>query len=179
MSPTTRRTLEGPLRRPSWTTRELRPRQLPTVSSHAVPTGECQFDPPSLLWAIRCSKTTGNPSPRAGPLDVLLHVRAYSARPARPRRPIRGASTRRAANRTTSAPSRPFGHWHPRLDHLERTSLQKYALSNSLGGAILGADADVAQLARASACHAEGRGFKSLHPLQFRSARWGRGEGRR
>src|SRR4051794_11023813 len=26
--------------------------------------------------------------------------------------------------------------------------------------------ADVAQLARASACHAEGRGFESLHPLQ-------------
>jgi hypothetical protein len=25
--------------------------------------------------------------------------------------------------------------------------------------------ADVAQLARASACHAEGRGFESLHPL--------------
>lgn len=27
--------------------------------------------------------------------------------------------------------------------------------------------ADVAQLARASACHAEGRGFESLHPLAF------------
>jgi CheY-like chemotaxis protein len=26
--------------------------------------------------------------------------------------------------------------------------------------------ADVAQLARASACHAEGRGFESLHPLE-------------
>jgi hypothetical protein len=31
--------------------------------------------------------------------------------------------------------------------------------------AILGDHADVAQLARASACHAEGRGFESLHPL--------------
>ena len=31
--------------------------------------------------------------------------------------------------------------------------------------AILGPHADVAQLARASACHAEGRGFESLHPL--------------
>ena len=29
----------------------------------------------------------------------------------------------------------------------------------------LGSPADVAQLARASACHAEGRGFESLHPL--------------
>src|SRR5438094_5299543 len=28
-----------------------------------------------------------------------------------------------------------------------------------------GAHADVAQLARASACHAEGRGFESHHPL--------------
>ncbi len=31
--------------------------------------------------------------------------------------------------------------------------------------AIIRAFADVAQLARASACHAEGRGFESLHPL--------------
>src|SRR5207247_4990212 len=31
--------------------------------------------------------------------------------------------------------------------------------------AILAVHADVAQLARASACHAEGRGFESLHPL--------------
>src|SRR5438067_6795605 len=29
-----------------------------------------------------------------------------------------------------------------------------------------GAHADVAQLARASACHAEGRGFESHHPLE-------------
>src|SRR6476646_1880594 len=31
--------------------------------------------------------------------------------------------------------------------------------------AILSRSADVAQLARASACHAEGRGFESHHPL--------------
>ena len=30
--------------------------------------------------------------------------------------------------------------------------------------------ADVAQLARATACHAEGRGFESLHPLSFEPA---------
>ena len=59
------------------------------------------------------------------PEDFAFQLRAYSARPARPMRPIRGASTRRAANRTTSAPSRPFGHWHPRLDPLEHTSLTK------------------------------------------------------
>ena len=32
--------------------------------------------------------------------------------------------------------------------------------------------ADVAQLARASACHAEGRGFESLHPLRGLGCRW-------
>ena len=31
------------------------------------------------------------------------------------------------------------------------------------------APADVAQLARASACHAEGRGFESLHPLSMKA----------
>ena len=34
-------------------THELRPRQLPTVPSHAVPTGEYQSDPPSLPRDIR------------------------------------------------------------------------------------------------------------------------------
>src|SRR3954452_12870466 len=33
--------------------------------------------------------------------------------------------------------------------------------------------ADVAQLARASACHAEGRGFESLHPLSRKPRRSG------
>ena len=37
--------------------------------------------------------------------------------------------------------------------------------SRRLTAAILAAHADVAQLARASACHAEGRGFESHHPL--------------
>ena len=39
-------------------------------------------------------------------------------------------------------------------------------LSGAVRAGILpGPTADVAQLARASACHAEGRGFESLHPL--------------
>ena len=38
--------------------------------------------------------------------------------------------------------------------------------SRRLTVAILAAHADVAQLARASACHAEGRGFESHHPLR-------------
>jgi hypothetical protein len=56
-------------------TRDLRPRQLPTVPSHAVPTGECQSDPPSLLRTLRCSRPRGQPTRRASPLDLLLHVR--------------------------------------------------------------------------------------------------------
>jgi len=75
MSPTTRRTLESSLRHHP-VTRDLRPRQLPTVTSHAVPTGECQSDPPSLSRAVRCSTPRGQPTNRASPLDVLLHVRA-------------------------------------------------------------------------------------------------------
>src|SRR5262245_11794525 len=39
------------------------------------------------------------------------------------------------------------------------------APASTKGRAILAAHADVAQLARASACHAEGRGFESHHPL--------------
>jgi len=75
MRPTTRRTLDASMRhRLQPVTRDTRPRQLPTVSSHAVPTGECQSDPPSLLRALRCSRSRANPPSRAGPLDVLLHV---------------------------------------------------------------------------------------------------------
>jgi hypothetical protein len=75
MRPTTRRTLEASMRHRSPVTRDVRPRQLPTVTSHAVPTGECQSDPPSLPRAIRCSRPRANPSTRAGPRDLLLHVR--------------------------------------------------------------------------------------------------------
>ena len=59
MHPTTRRTLESSLRHRQPMTRDLRPRQLPTVTSHAVPTGECQSDPPSLHRDIRCSRPRG------------------------------------------------------------------------------------------------------------------------
>ena len=52
----------------------------------------------------------------------LALLGAYSNRPACPTQTIRGASARRAAHRTTSAPSRPFGHCHPRLDRLGHTS---------------------------------------------------------
>jgi hypothetical protein len=75
MRPPTRRTLDVSMRhRPPAVTRGHRQRQLPTVPSHAVPTRECQSDPPSLPRAIRCSRPSVNPS-RAGPLDVSLHVR--------------------------------------------------------------------------------------------------------
>jgi transposase len=75
MRPTTRRTLEASLRHRPPVTRDPRPRQLPTVSSHPVPTRECQCDPPSLPRAIRRSRTTPKPTDRASPPDVLLHVR--------------------------------------------------------------------------------------------------------
>src|SRR6476469_7921130 len=68
MRPTTRRTLESSMRHRPPVTRDLRQRQLPTVPSHAVPTGECQSDPPSLLRDIRCSRPTGQPLNRASPL---------------------------------------------------------------------------------------------------------------
>jgi hypothetical protein len=74
MRPTTRRTLESSMRHPP-VTRNLRPRQLPTVTSHAVPTGECQSDPPSLPRTHRCSRPRGQPLDRASPLDLSLHVR--------------------------------------------------------------------------------------------------------
>src|SRR6266545_4411999 len=68
MRPTTRRTLECSMRHRPPVTRELRRRQLPTVTSHAVPTGEYQSDPPSLPTAIRCSTSRGSPTPRTGRL---------------------------------------------------------------------------------------------------------------
>jgi hypothetical protein len=71
MRPTTRRTLESSMRHRPPVTRDLRPRQLPTVTSHAVPTGECQSDPPSPLRALHCSRPRGQPIERAAPLDVL------------------------------------------------------------------------------------------------------------
>src|SRR6266702_2023267 len=77
MRPTTRRTLEGSMRHPQRVTRDLRRRQLPTVSSHAVPTRECQSDPPSLPRTVRCSRPRGQPTNRASPLDLLLHVSTY------------------------------------------------------------------------------------------------------
>src|SRR3954469_23852929 len=76
MRPTTRRTLEGSMRHRPPVTRDLRQRQLPTVPSHAVPTRECQSDPPSLLRTLRCSRPRGQPNYRAAPLDPLLHVSA-------------------------------------------------------------------------------------------------------
>ena len=80
MRPTTQRTLESPMRHQHRVTRDLRQRQLPTVPSHAVPTRECQSDPPSLLRTQHCSRPRGQPLDRASPLDdLLLHVRASRA----------------------------------------------------------------------------------------------------
>jgi hypothetical protein len=61
MRPTTRRTLAASMRHRPPVTRDLRPRQLPTVPLHAAPTRECQSDPPSLLRTIRCSRPRAQP----------------------------------------------------------------------------------------------------------------------
>ena len=65
-----------------------------------------------------------------------------------------------------------------------RIVVVSWRVVNQKSGAILAAHADVAQLARASACHAEGRGFESLHPLSRRPRiggrlRWPPSESRR
>jgi predicted ATPase/class 3 adenylate cyclase len=79
MRPTTRRTLDSSMRhRLTSATRDPRPRQLPTVPSHTVPTRECQSDPPSLPRAHRCSQPRGHPPHRGSPLEVLLRVRRAS-----------------------------------------------------------------------------------------------------
>jgi transposase len=57
-----------PLAAPAAATRDPRPRQLPTVPKHAVPTGECQSDPPSLPRAIRCSTRQVTHPPEPDPL---------------------------------------------------------------------------------------------------------------
>src|SRR5216683_934495 len=66
LRPTTRRTLESSMRHRPPVTRDLRPRQLPTVPSHAVPTRECQSDPPSLPRTVRCSRPRASPSAQTG-----------------------------------------------------------------------------------------------------------------
>jgi hypothetical protein len=48
-------------------TRDARPRQLPTDTSHAVPTRECQSDPPSLPRDARHPTPAHTAPPRAGP----------------------------------------------------------------------------------------------------------------
>ena len=90
--------------------------------------------------------------PADGPPGVAMFTR-----PARPRRPARRArplSAGQARGRASRAPGR--------LTEV----LRQRRRSEELGcKARIGSDAAVAQLARASACHAEGRGFESHQPL--------------
>src|SRR5579862_2861789 len=67
------------------------------------------------------------------------------------REPSARSRTQRCGGRRTSSPT--------------SSSMKRWTLPPS---ARLRAHADVAQLARASACHAEGRGFESHHPLSVR-----------
>ena len=69
-----------------------------------------------------------------------------------------------------------LGHLHggpARAQQARRPARERGARrrqASRLTAAILATHADVAQLARASACHAEGRGFESHHPLRERPA---------
>ena len=87
----------------------------------------------------------------AQPPRAAGRLRPPAGRPARPRLGSRERRGRRQP-RLVRAPARPH---RPHLDGPQSTS----------GAAILRPRAAVAQLARASACHAEGRGFESLQPL--------------
>ena len=69
------------------------------------------------------------------------------------------------------ARQRRKGALHGRPAGAERARRQARERGSGRRGPRLDCDshADVAQLARASACHAEGRGFESHHPLLLRS----------
>ena len=104
---------------------------------------------------------------RARPSPATTAAAAATATARTPRvaaRPIElGTADRR---RCASVPwrARPAGELPRRCRDPRR--LAPSVTSASQGArAILGARAAVAQLARASACHAEGRGFESLQPL--------------
>jgi transposase len=82
MRPTTRRTLEASTRHRPPVTRDPRPRQLPTVPTHAVPTGEC-------LIHRRCSGPSAaqgredNPSTEPHPSCSMSEARLHTPEPQR------------------------------------------------------------------------------------------------
>jgi len=129
MRPTTRRTLDSSLRHRPPVTRDLRQRQLPTVPSHAVPTRECQSDPPSLPRAIRCSRSRGSPSTQTEPLtfcsmsDLLTRSRwecigVYSDDMAAVLLPVSGCT--RGSGRRRSALAADFSVTGMKQSHLRR-----------------------------------------------------------
>ncbi len=75
--------------------------------------------------------------------------------------------TARARGRIGQLQGRPARAEQARRPARERGARRR---SRRLTVAILATHADVAQLARASACHAEGRGFESHHPLSEKPA---------
>src|SRR5262249_25602425 len=91
---------------------------------------------------VAAGPVAGGGPPGPEPRQRRVQARQKSAKP--PRGPARERSPRRGG--TTLNPADGGGDAAGTL-------------------AILSRLADVAQLARASACHAEGRGFEPLHPL--------------
>ena len=101
-------------------------------------------------------------------------LRVEVARPGhRPPRIDRAGHARgRLGPRARGQPRRPLGpRERPRgrqrrLVRADRSAAGTTSRRRRGAGAILAVRAAVAQLARASACHAEGRGFESLQPLR-------------
>ena len=101
---------------------------------------------------------------RQGGADQAVQGRAASAR-----RGDRGAGLGRGRDREGPAHHHPQAQGAQACDALPaagRLEARRLRLTPASAVAILRhRDAAVAQLARASACHAEGRGFESLQPL--------------
>ena len=76
-----------------------------------------------------------------------------------------GRSTTKTRSSSTSSARRQEARWSRGGQASPGLCASRAASGSPVVLAILGPRADVAQLARASACHAEGRGFESLHPL--------------
>ena len=131
----------------------------------------------------RAASTSGRPArhnrqhERQQRLDVVRAARRRAAaRPAPPERPrghhcpghVGGSAHGRrhgAAAGTGGCTDGVARSPAPRPGPRRRLARRLARWRDGRGRSILRRSADVAQLARASACHAEGRGFESLHPL--------------
>ena len=108
--------------------------------------------------------------PGVGPQEAASM--ADLCRPGRPELPARGDDRNRTGVKGFAGPRVSHSATSPRRVKVSGRSpapdveeAARKARCPGFAGLYSGAHADVAQLARASACHAEGRGFESHHPL--------------